>query len=70
MKRELQTIEERISEAESCLAGLNRQLEDPALATDSTALAELYGQLQAQKEKVDRLYERWDYPEKKRQIES
>jgi len=66
-KKELETIEERITGAEKRLEQLRRQLENQALASDAGALAELYGQASLQQQEVDRLYERWDFLEGKRE---
>ncbi|MBN2288446.1 MAG: ATP-binding cassette domain-containing protein [Candidatus Glassbacteria bacterium] len=66
-KKELETIEDRIAGAEAGLARLRQRLEDPALATDSGALGEMFEQARISQQEVDRLYERWDYLEKKRQ---
>ncbi|MFC1613717.1 ABC-F family ATP-binding cassette domain-containing protein [Gemmatimonadota bacterium] len=65
-KKELETIEQRIAEAEATLAGLQERLEDPSLATDAEALGVVFEQARAGQEEVDRLYRRWEFLESKR----
>jgi len=65
-KKELETIEERIQQAENSLAHSRARLEDSAIASDAEALSGVYEEVRSREEEVKRLYERWDELERKR----
>jgi len=65
-KKELETIEGRISGIEKELSLARARLEDPAIATDSDALTKAYDQVRSLEEEINQLYERWEILEKKR----
>jgi ATP-binding cassette subfamily F protein uup len=58
-QREWDQIESLIHEAESRLAKLHRDLDDPVVTSDPRRLQECYAQLEPSQAEVDRLYERW-----------
>jgi ATP-binding cassette subfamily F protein uup len=57
--RDYETIEARIAAAEAELALRRKVLEDPAVASDPTAVARAYPEMEAAQAEVDRLYARW-----------
>jgi ATP-binding cassette subfamily F protein uup len=59
-RRELKEMEGRIEAAEAEVARLERTLEDPAVASDAARLQEAWDALNAARERVSRLYERWE----------
>ena len=58
-QREWDGMEQAIVDAEQTLAGCRREVEDPAIASDPTALQQRYAALEAAQAEVDRLYARW-----------
>jgi ATP-binding cassette subfamily F protein uup len=58
-QREWDGMEEAILAAEETLEARQREAEDPAIASDPTALEERYAALEAARAEVDRLYARW-----------
>ncbi|MCE5272095.1 ABC-F family ATP-binding cassette domain-containing protein [bacterium] len=64
-KKELETIEERISSAEAELTAARARLEDPSVASDPAALAGLYEAVRAGERTVAALYGRWEELEAK-----
>jgi ABC transport system ATP-binding/permease protein len=58
-QREWDGMEEAILGAERALEACQRGVEDPAIASDPTALQERYAALEAARADVDRLYARW-----------
>jgi ATP-binding cassette subfamily F protein uup len=58
-QREWESIEQAILDAEGLVASRQREAEDPAIASDPTALRERYAALEAARAEVDRLYARW-----------
>jgi ABC transport system ATP-binding/permease protein len=58
-KQEWEGMEEKILEAEDRLAAAQQAVEDPAIATDPTALQERCNVLEAARQEVERLYARW-----------
>src|SRR6185295_10190956 len=64
-KQEWDQIEVKILEAEDHLAAAQQAVEDPAVATDSKALAERCNVLEAARQQVERLYARWAELEEK-----
>jgi ATP-binding cassette subfamily F protein uup len=58
-QREWDGMEQAIVDAESTLATCRREVEDPAIASDPTALQQRYAALEAAQASVDRLYARW-----------
>jgi ATP-binding cassette subfamily F protein uup len=64
--RELETMEERIAEAEKELQGKHEMLLDPQVMSDAVRLRELSLELEAAQEKIDEMYARWGELEKKR----
>ena len=58
-------MEQIILEAEQALWTARRAVDDPAVASDPTVLAERWVTLQTAQAEVDRLYERWAELEKK-----
>jgi ATP-binding cassette subfamily F protein uup len=57
--REFATIEQRVEEGEVRLDSARTRVEDPAVATDATALQQALRELEAAQEAVDDLYARW-----------
>ena len=64
--RELETMEERIAEAEKELQGKHELLLDPQVMSDAMRLRELSLELEAAQEAIDTMYARWGELEKKR----
>lgn len=64
-KQEWDLIEAKILESEERLAAAQQAVEDPAVATDSKALAERCNVLEAARQEVERLYARWAELEEK-----
>lgn len=64
--RELETMEERIAEAEKELQGKHELLLDPQVMGDAARLRELSLELEAAQEAIDVMYARWGELEKKR----
>jgi ATP-binding cassette subfamily F protein uup len=64
--RELETMEERIAEAEKELQGKHELLLDPQVMSDAAKLRELSLELEAAQETIDGMYARWGELEKKR----
>jgi ATP-binding cassette subfamily F protein uup len=58
-QREWDGMEEAILTAERALETCQRDVDDPAIASDPTALQERYAALEAARADVDRLYARW-----------
>jgi ATP-binding cassette subfamily F protein uup len=58
-QREWDGMEQAILAAEETLEARQREAEDPAIASDPTALQERYAALEAARVEVDRLYARW-----------
>ncbi len=58
-QREWDGMEQAILDAEGALAACRRAVEDPAVASDPTALQQRYAALEAAQAEVDRLYARW-----------
>jgi len=63
--RELETMEERIAEAEKELQGKHELLLDPQVMSDSVRLRELSLELEAAQERIDEMYARWGELEKR-----
>jgi ATP-binding cassette subfamily F protein uup len=63
--RELETMEERIGEAEKELQGKHELLLDPSVMSDSVKLRELSLELEAAQEAIDAMYTRWGELEKR-----
>jgi ATP-binding cassette subfamily F protein uup len=63
--RELETIEQRIAEAEAQLLLKRQALEDPAIASDGPRLLAAYSQITQAQNAIDQLYSRWTELEKK-----
>jgi ATP-binding cassette subfamily F protein uup len=63
--RELETMEERIAEAEKELQGQHELLLDPQVMSDAARLRELSLELEAAQEGIDTMYARWGELEKK-----
>jgi len=63
--RELETMEERIGEAEKELQGKHELLLDPSVMSDSAKLRELSLELEAAQEAIDAMYTRWGELEKR-----
>ncbi len=59
-RRELGQIEGKIEAAEEEVAALERQLEDPAVASDAAKLHEVWDALPVAREKAAALYARWE----------
>ncbi|ABA57763.1 ABC transporter, ATPase subunit [Nitrosococcus oceani ATCC 19707] len=66
-RKELSRIEKKILKAEKSLETFQERLHDPEIMSDSERLTTLYAQLQESKNKVDRLYQRWEELELLRQ---
>jgi ABC transport system ATP-binding/permease protein len=64
--RELETMEERIAEAEKELQGKHELLLDPQIMSDAVKLRTLSLELEAAQEAIDTMYTRWGELEKKR----
>jgi ATP-binding cassette subfamily F protein uup len=64
--RELETIEERIAEADRNLEARRTALEDPAVTGDPSLLKTACLEMDAAQNVLDRLYERWGELEKKK----
>jgi ATP-binding cassette subfamily F protein uup len=58
-KRELDSMEANIQEAEARIAALQAEVEKPEVISNAPRLTELYGEISATQEKIDRLYARW-----------
>jgi ATP-binding cassette subfamily F protein uup len=58
-QREWERMEAAILDAESAVAECQRSVEDPAIASDPTALQQRYAALEAAQAEVGRLYTRW-----------
>ena len=52
-------MEQAILDAEGAAEACRREAEDPAIASDPTALQQRYAALEAAHAEVDRLYARW-----------
>ncbi len=63
--RELETIEERIAEAERQLQAAHDSLLDPAVMADAARLRTLSLELEAAQKAIDNLYARWAHLEQK-----
>jgi ATP-binding cassette subfamily F protein uup len=63
--RELETIEQRIAEAEAQLLLRRQALEDPAIASDGPKLLAAYSQITQAQNVIDQLYSRWNELEQK-----
>jgi ABC transport system ATP-binding/permease protein len=64
--RELETIEERIAEADRNLEARRAALEDPAVTSDPPSLKAACIEMEGAQNALDRLYERWAELEKKK----
>ena len=58
-QREWDGMEQAILDAEGAVEARQREAEDPAIASDPTALQQRYAALDAARTEVDRLYARW-----------
>ncbi|HXD96755.1 MAG TPA: ABC-F family ATP-binding cassette domain-containing protein [Candidatus Acidoferrum sp.] len=58
-QREWDGMEQAILDAESALATRQREVEDPEIVSDPTALQQRYAALEAARVEVERLYARW-----------
>ncbi len=65
-RRELSQIEAKIEAADAVVAELERQLEDPAVASDAARLHDVWNALPAARDAVSALYARWEALEAKR----
>ena len=65
-QREWDGMEQAILDAEGALESCRREMEDPAVASESTALEQRVAALEAARAEVDRLYARWAELETKR----
>ncbi len=65
-KKELDTIEERILEAEQEVEAAHGAMSDKKIAADSHALGQAYERVGEAERKVEQLYTRWDELERKR----
>ncbi len=65
-KKELDTIEQRILEAEQEVESARGAMDDKEISADSHALGEAYKRLSEAESKVEQLYARWDELERKR----
>ncbi len=63
--RDLETIEERIAQAEESLATKRNLLNDSAVVTSGERLEQAYGEIEQAQSAVDNLYERWAELEQK-----
>jgi len=57
--REFATIEQRVEESDARLAAVRTRVEDPAIATDATALERALAELDLARQENDALYARW-----------
>jgi ABC transport system ATP-binding/permease protein len=57
--REFATIEQRVEESDTRLAAAHERVEDPAIATDASALEQALTELDAAQQESHTLYERW-----------
>ncbi len=64
-RRELGQMEAKIEAAEEEVAALQRQMEDPAVASDAAKLHEVWNALPVAQEEVAALYARWEELEAK-----
>ncbi len=64
--RELETIEQRIAEAEAQLLLKREALEDSAIASDGPKLLAAYSQITQAQNVIDQLYSRWTELEQKK----
>lgn len=67
-QKELDGMEHAILLAETEMAGLHLQLEDPQIHADSQKSIEIYRLLGESQQKLERLFERWQYLSEKRGI--
>ncbi|PYN35778.1 MAG: ABC transporter ATP-binding protein [Candidatus Rokuibacteriota bacterium] len=58
-QREWEGMEQAILDAERALEACQREVDDPAIVSDPTALQQRYAALEAARADVDRLYARW-----------
>jgi ATP-binding cassette subfamily F protein uup len=58
-QREWEGMEQAILEAERAVEACQREVDDPAIVSDPTALQQRYAALEAARADVDRLYARW-----------
>src|SRR5215471_15301015 len=58
-QREWEGMEQSILEAERAVEARQREVDDPAIVSDPTALQQRYAALEAARAEVDRLYARW-----------
>ncbi|MGI4790300.1 MAG: ABC-F family ATP-binding cassette domain-containing protein [Janthinobacterium lividum] len=65
-RRELSQIEAKIEAADEAVAALERQLEDPAVASDATRLHDVWTALPIARDEVTALYVRWTELEDKK----
>ena len=65
-RRELSQIEAKIEAADAVVAELERQLQDPAVASDAARLHDVWNALPAARDAVSALYARWEALEAKR----
>ena len=65
-RRELGQIEAKIEAADEAVAALERQLEDPAVASDAARLHEVWNALPPARDQVSALYARWEELESKK----
>ncbi len=65
-RRELGQIEAKIEAADEAVAALERQLEDPSVASDAARLHEVWNALPAARDQVSTLYVRWEELESKK----
>ena len=65
-RRELAQIEAKIEAADEVVAALERQLEDPKVASDAARLHEVWNALPAARDQVSALYARWEELEAKK----
>jgi ATP-binding cassette subfamily F protein uup len=64
-KREWETMEQQILEAEAALEAAAQAMEDPAVASDPVALQARHRSLEGAQAEVERLYTRWSELEAK-----
>lgn len=65
-RRELAQIEAKIEAADEIVAALERQLEDPKVASDAARLHDVWNALPTARDQVLALYERWEELEAKK----
>ena len=65
-RRELSQIEAKIEAADEAVVALERQLEDPAVASDATRLHDVWNALPTARDQVSALYARWEELEAKK----